>query len=66
MNRTGTFVFFIGDRFFGTITAHVAGEEAENYAFTSALSAEMLKILAPIINPVVNVALPPPTQASPP
>jgi membrane peptidoglycan carboxypeptidase len=56
MNRTGTFVFYIGDRFFGTITAHVAGEDAEDYVFTSALSAQMLKILAPIINPVVNGA----------
>jgi hypothetical protein len=28
LNRTGTFAFYIGDRFFGTITAHVAGEQA--------------------------------------
>ncbi len=54
VNRTGTFAFYIGDRFFGTITAHVAGEDAEDYAFTSALSSQMLKALAPIINPVVN------------
>ncbi|MFA5041825.1 MAG: hypothetical protein WC464_09375, partial [Bdellovibrionales bacterium] len=58
VNRTGTFVFYIGDHFFGTITAHVAGEDAGDYVFTSALSAEMLKALAPIINPVVNGALP--------
>jgi membrane peptidoglycan carboxypeptidase len=54
VNRTGTFVFYIGDHFFGAITAHVAGEEAANYAFTSALSAQMLRALAPIINPMVN------------
>ncbi len=54
VNRTGTFVFYIGDRFFGTITAHVAGGDAEDYIFTSALSAQMLKALAPILNPVVN------------
>ena len=54
VNRTGTFAFYIGDRFFGTITAHVAGEDAGDYAFTSALSSQMLKALAPIINPVVN------------
>jgi membrane peptidoglycan carboxypeptidase len=54
VNRTGTFAFYIGDRFFGAITAHVAGEDAANYAFTSALSAQMLKALAPIINPLVN------------
>ncbi|MBV8060851.1 MAG: transglycosylase domain-containing protein, partial [Alphaproteobacteria bacterium] len=40
VNRTGTFAFYIGDHFFGTITAHVAGEEAAKYKFTSALSAQ--------------------------
>jgi len=54
VNRTGTFVFYIGDRFFGAITAHVAGEQAADYAFTSALSAQMLRALAPIINPLIN------------
>ncbi|MEO6096494.1 MAG: transglycosylase domain-containing protein, partial [Fibrobacteria bacterium] len=29
VNRTATFVFFLGDRFFGTLTAHVHGQEAE-------------------------------------
>ena len=28
VDRTATFVFFIGDRFYGTVTAHVAGREA--------------------------------------
>jgi hypothetical protein len=54
VNRTGTFVFYIGDHYFGAITAHVAGEDAASYVFTSALSAQMLKALAPIINPLVN------------
>ena len=54
VNRTGTFAFFIGDHFFGTITAHVAGEDAANYKFTSALSAQMLKSLAPIFEPLIN------------
>lgn len=54
MNRTGTFVFYIGDHFFGTITAHVAGDDAANYKFTSALSAQMLKALAPILQPLIN------------
>jgi membrane peptidoglycan carboxypeptidase len=56
VNRTGTIVFYIGDRFFGAITAHVAGQDAENYVFTSALSAQMLRALAPVINPLVNRA----------
>lgn len=56
LNRTGTFVFYIGDHFFGAITAHVAGGEAAEYKFTSALSAQMLKALSPIINPLINKA----------
>lgn len=54
VNRTGTFAFFLGDHFFGTITAHVAGEDAADYKFTSALSAQMLKSLAPILQPMIN------------
>lgn len=54
VNRTGTLAFFIGDKFFGTITAHVAGEEAADYRFTSALSAQMLKSLAPVLSPLIN------------
>jgi membrane peptidoglycan carboxypeptidase len=54
VSRSGTFVFYIGDKFFGAITAHVAGEDAGDYTFTSALSAQMLKALAPIVNPLIN------------
>lgn len=56
VNRTGTFAFFLGDHFFGTITAHVAGEDAADYKFTSALSAQMLKSLAPIFQPLIDGA----------
>ncbi len=54
VNRTGTIMFFIGDRFFGTVTAHVAGEKAGNFKFTSSLSTQMLKSLAPIFQPLVT------------
>ncbi|MDD3288902.1 MAG: transglycosylase domain-containing protein [Alphaproteobacteria bacterium] len=57
VNRTGSLVFFIGDKWFGTITAHVAGEEAAKYKFTSALSAQMLKSLSPILTPLINGAV---------
>jgi hypothetical protein len=50
VNRTATFVFFIGDRYFGAITASVLGSQAEDYQFTSALPVTVLKFLAPIIN----------------
>jgi len=58
VNRTGTIVFFIGDKFFGTVTAHVAGEEAAAYKFTSALSAQMLKSLAPVLQPLIAPGAP--------
>lgn len=48
-NRTATFVFYIGDRYFGVVTAYVEGREAENYRFTSALPVSLVKILAPDI-----------------
>jgi membrane peptidoglycan carboxypeptidase len=55
-NRTATFVFFIGERFFGTITVFVSGSEARQYNFTSALPVEILKLLAPKLMPMINEA----------
>jgi membrane peptidoglycan carboxypeptidase len=48
-NRTATFVFYIGERYFGVITAYVQGREADNYHFTSGLPVSILKLLAPTI-----------------
>jgi membrane peptidoglycan carboxypeptidase len=48
-NRTATFVFYIGERYFGVVTAYVQGREAENYSFTSSLPVTLMKILAPAI-----------------
>ncbi len=53
INRTATLVFLIGDRYFGTVTAHVNGSGAADYAFTSALPAQLLKALAPDLMPLV-------------
>ncbi len=53
VNRTATFVFFIGERHFGTITAFVPGKEAANYRFTSGLPVQLLKTLAPTLAPYV-------------
>jgi membrane peptidoglycan carboxypeptidase len=36
VERAATFVFLIDDRFFGTVTAYVAGPKAAQYEFTSA------------------------------
>ena len=52
MSRAATFVFFLGDRFFGVVTAYVNGPEAARYHFTSALPVQVLKGLAPILIPL--------------
>jgi membrane peptidoglycan carboxypeptidase len=54
VSRTATFAFFIGDRWFGVITAYVPGQTAQNYNFTSALPVQILKNLAPELNPYVD------------
>jgi membrane peptidoglycan carboxypeptidase len=56
VNRTSTFVFFLGDRHFGVITAHVPGPEAGEYRFTSALATEVLRQLGPVLERSVAVA----------
>lgn len=50
VSRTSAFVFYIGDRYFGVITASVAGRPAGDYHFTSALPLSVLRLLAPDIN----------------
>jgi len=56
VSRSATFVFFAGDRFHGVITAHVAGPESANYSFTSSLPVQVLKELAPVLEPVFAAA----------
>lgn len=53
-SRTATFVFFIDDRFFGTVTAFVEGPEADRYNFTSALPTQLFTALAPLIEPMIK------------
>ena len=54
VNRTGTFVFFVDDRFFGVVTAYVPGEEAAEYKFTSALPAQVFRSIAPSLRPLLE------------
>ncbi|MCA9730225.1 MAG: hypothetical protein KC729_21250, partial [Candidatus Eisenbacteria bacterium] len=61
MNRTASFVFLVGDRFFGTIVAYVPGEQARNYNFTSALPVQCWKTLAPRLHTLFQS--PPQTDA---
>jgi membrane peptidoglycan carboxypeptidase len=54
VNRTATFVFYIGDRFFGTVTAYVDGEAADRFDFTSAMAVQLLKVLEPELRPLIK------------
>ena len=54
MNRTATFVFLIGDRFFGVITAFVPGQEAGSYGFTSALPVQAFRTVIHSIQPLLE------------
>ncbi len=49
VNRTATFVFYVGDRYFGVVTAYVPGPAAGEYHFTSSLPVSVLKLAAPLI-----------------
>ena len=56
VSRSGTFVFYVGDRHFGTLTAYVKGPDAAKYQFTSALPTQILKTLAPQLHDEINRA----------
>lgn len=53
VSRTATFAFMLGDRHFGALTAYVTGPAAAHYRFTSALPVQVLKSLAPILEPMI-------------
>ncbi|EEG07242.1 glycosyl transferase family 51 [Pseudogulbenkiania ferrooxidans 2002] len=58
VSRSGTFVFFIGDRYFGTLTAYVEGPEAAKYGFTSGLPVQIMKVLAPTLTRLTGLNVP--------
>ncbi|WP_332670559.1 transglycosylase domain-containing protein [Aromatoleum sp.] len=67
LNRTATFVFYLGPRHFGTLTAYVIGREAASFRFTSGLPVQILKSMTPILMPYLAAPpppAPPATQAS--
>ncbi|MEG3026329.1 MAG: penicillin-binding transpeptidase domain-containing protein, partial [Aeromonas sp.] len=53
-NRTATFVFYIGDDHFGTLTAYVPGSQSDKFRFTSALPVQVLKGMAPLLMPYLE------------
>lgn len=54
VSRTGVFVFYLGRRWFGVITAAVAGPQSGHYTFTSSLPLAGLKLLAPAFSAAVH------------
>ena len=56
VSRAAVFTFFLGERFFGVITAYVEGADAGNYHFTSSLPVQIIKHLKPILSPLLNTA----------
>jgi membrane peptidoglycan carboxypeptidase len=66
VNRTSTIVFFVGDRYYGVVTAYVPGEDADAYRFTSALPAQILRDLGPAIEGLIREDSPPPTAEGDP
>ncbi|NYE64181.1 membrane peptidoglycan carboxypeptidase [Duganella sp. 1224] len=65
VNRSATFVFNIGERFFGSMTAYVHGPESKNYDFTSALPVQLLVVLAPSLMPLIEPHAVPKPGAAP-
>jgi hypothetical protein len=51
--RSATFAFFLEDRFFGTLTAFVEGENAGKYTFTSGLPVIIVNHMLPLLDPLV-------------
>ncbi|MDP2715382.1 transglycosylase domain-containing protein [Rheinheimera sp.] len=54
LNRTATYVFYLGASHFGVLTAYVADETAEQFSFTSALPLQVLNSMAPILVPYIE------------
>ena len=62
VDRTATFVFFLGDRLYGTVTAFVPGSQAASYHFTSSLAVLLLTTLAPELQALIQRSTEPLTQ----
>ncbi|WP_291102950.1 transglycosylase domain-containing protein [Hydrogenophaga sp.] len=56
LNRTATFVFHLGPRYFGSLTAYVVGPDAARYHFTSGLPVQILTSMAPILMPFLDTS----------
>ncbi|MDO8904782.1 transglycosylase domain-containing protein [Hydrogenophaga sp.] len=56
LNRTATFVFHLGPRYFGSLTAYVVGSDAARYRFTSGLPVQILGSMGPALMPFLDIS----------
>ncbi len=56
VNRSATFVFTLGDRFFGTVVVNAREPYAARYSYTSALAVRVLRAIAPQISAMAPAA----------
>jgi membrane peptidoglycan carboxypeptidase len=54
VNRTATFAFVVGERHYGTVMIHAQEPHAAGFRFTSALAAQVLKSVAPVLVPAMD------------
>jgi len=54
ISRAAVFTFFLGEQYYGVITAYVSGEDAGHYHFTSSLPVQILRSLKPTLTPLLN------------
>jgi membrane peptidoglycan carboxypeptidase len=54
VSRSATLMFLIGDRYYGTMMVFVGEPAAEKYRFTSALPTQLLKAMAPTLQPLLT------------
>jgi len=54
LNRTATFVFYLGSRHFGSLTAYVVGPQAANHRFTSGVPVQILVSMGSILMPYLD------------
>lgn len=54
VDRTATFAFVLGDKHYGTVMIHAHEPDAAHFSFTSALAAQVLKTLAPVLVPAMD------------
>ena len=54
LSRTATFVFHIGDHWFGSISVYVDEDQASNSTFTSSLAVSIFNLLAQEISPIIE------------